>query len=414
MVAHGASLEGVREVRVVEDFNPSIDETVIEDLRSRLRATRWTDAPTNASWSLGVDLDEIRDLALYWADGFDFAAHQAALNALPSRRVRLDGLGVHVIHARADTATDSLPVLLAHGWPDSAWRYRKVMPLLTSPGLHGADPGDAFDVVIPDMPGFGFSDPPSGAPLNSLDVAGMWAELMTTLGYNRFAVAGGDIGSHVVRYLALDHPDRVVAVHRMDAGLPFFDGDRSELSQEERDWFDASARWGAEEGAYAAIHRTKPQTAAIALADSPVGMAAWIVEKLRSWSDCGGDLWSVYTRDEVLALLTEYWVTRCIGSSMRMYHANAAIPPRQLARRTEVPSGFSIFPGDITHPPRAWLERTTNLAAFSEPERGGHFAPFEQPEIYANELRQFFRPFRSALASGSTPPSVEPSRPRLG
>jgi pimeloyl-ACP methyl ester carboxylesterase len=384
---------------VIEDYGPRIAAAAVDDLRFRLRAARWTDAPTNASWSLGVDLDEMRELALFWADGFDFAAHQAVLDALPSYRVRLGGLGVHVLHARADAGVSSLPVLLAHGWPDSAWRYRKVLPLFTSPGRHGADSGDAFDVVIPDMPGFGFSDPPSGAPLDSRAVASMWAELMTTLGYERFAVAGGDIGSHVVRYMALDFPDRVVAVHRMDAGLPVFDGDPSELTQEERDWFAASARWGVDEGAYAAVHRTKPQTVAIGLTDSPVGMAAWIVEKLRSWSDCDGDLWSVYTREEVLSLLTEYWATSTIGSSMRMYQANAAISRQQLARRVEVPSGFSIFPGDISHPPRAWLERTTNLISFSEPERGGHFAPFEQAGIYAAELRRFFRPFRPTTTS---------------
>jgi pimeloyl-ACP methyl ester carboxylesterase len=274
-----------------------------------------------------------------------------------------------------------------------------VVPLLTDPGAHGADPDDAFDVVVPDMPGFGYSDRPSGDPLNSVQVAGLWAELMDLLGYRRFGAAGGDIGSHVSRYLALDFPDRVAAVHRTDAGVPYAPGDLADLTAEERDWIAGAAAWGASEGAYAAMHRTKPQTAAAALNDSPAGLAAWIVEKLRAWSDCGGDVERAYTKDEILTNVTLYWLTQTIGSSMRMYHANAAIAPEQLARRVEVPSGFALFPGDIVRPPRAWLERTAHTVRVTEPARGGHFAAFEEPELYAAELREFFRPYRSAAAA---------------
>ena len=298
------------------------------------------------------------------------------------------------MHARAVAPVGpTLPLVLSHGWPDSFWRYSKVIPLLTDPGAHGADPADAFDVVVPDLPGFGYSDIPA-APLNSIDVAGLWAELMAGLGYARFGAAGGDLGSHVSRYLALDHPDRVVAVHRTDAGLALFSGDPADLAPEERTWLESGAAWGAAEGAYAAMHRGKPQTAAVGLTDSPAGLAAWIVEKLRAWSDCAGDLESAFSRDEILTNLTIYWLTGTIGSSMRMYAANAAIPPAQLARRVEVPSGFSIFPADLVRPPRAWLERTANVVRATEPARGGHFAPFEEPELYARELREFFRPYR--------------------
>jgi pimeloyl-ACP methyl ester carboxylesterase len=292
-----------------------------------------------------------------------------------------------------------LPLILSHGRPDSFWRYAKVIPLLADPGAHGADPADAFDVVVPDMPGFGYSDRPTGPPLDSVAVAGLWAELMGVLGYQRFGAAGGDLGSHVSRYLALDHPERVVAVHRTDAGVPVFAGDPADLAPEERAWIDGAADWGRAEGAYAAMHRTKPQTAAVGLTDSPAGLAAWIVEKLRAWSDCDGDIERSFTKDEILTNVTIYWLTATIGSSMRMYRANAAIPPAQLARRVEVPSGFSLFPGDIVRPPRAWLERTTNVARVTEPARGGHFAPFEEPELYAEELRTFFRPYRAAMTS---------------
>jgi pimeloyl-ACP methyl ester carboxylesterase len=243
------------------------------------------------------------------------------------------------------------------------------------------------------MPGFGYSDRPA-VPLDSIAVADLWAELMGQLGYPRFGAAGGDVGSHVSRYLALNHADRVVAVHRTDAGLPVHVP--ADLTPEERDWLAGAAAWGATEGAYAAMHRTKPQTAAFGLTDSPVGLAAWIVEKLQSWSDCGGDVESRFTEDEILTNVTIYWLTATIGSSMRMYRANAAIPPAQLARRVEVPSGFAIFQGDVVRPPRAWLERTANVVRVTEPARGGHFAAFEEPELYAQELREFFRPFRSA------------------
>ena len=384
-------------------FRSSTSAEEVEDLRRRLRATRWPDAPQDAGWSLGTDVDALRDLAAYWADDFDWSAQEAALNALPRFSVELDGLQVHALHVRAvGPVARPLPLVLTHGWPDSCWRYLKVLPHLVDPAAHGADPEDAFDVVVPDMPGFGWSSRPT-TPLDSVSVAGLWPGLMSAFGHERFGAAGGDVGSHVSRYLALDHPDRVVAVHRTDGGVPspaaLPDGLALEdLTPEEQEWVRAAGAWGASEGAYAAVHRTKPQTAAAGLNDSPAGLAAWVVEKLRSWSDCGGDLWTVYTRDDVCTALSIYWFTQTIGSSMRMYAANAAIAPAQLRRRVEVPSGFSLFPGDILRPPRAWLERTTNLVGVNVLPRGGHFAPYEQPELYAAELRDFFRPYREGSA----------------
>ncbi|GAA2626165.1 epoxide hydrolase family protein [Paractinoplanes durhamensis] len=370
-------------------FQLSTPPAVLDDLRARLRATRWPDQPEDAGWSLGTDVGYLRELVAYWADGFDWPAREKELARFPHFRLTLGGLGIHFVHARA--AGPALPLILSHGWPDSFWRYTKVIDLLTDPGAHGADPADAFDVIVPDMPGYGYSDRPAGAALDSIAVAGLWAELMAVLGYQRFGAAGGDIGSHVSRYLALDHPDRVVAVHRTDAGLPAPGTDPAELTVAEREWLAGAAGWGAAEGAYAAMHRTKPQTAAVGLTDSPAGLAAWIVEKMRSWSDG-----SFFTEDQVLTNVMIYWLTGTIGSSMRMYRANAAIPPAQLARRVEVPSGFALFPADIVRPPRAWLDRTANTVRVTEPARGGHFAAFEEPELYAAELREFFRPYRGA------------------
>ncbi|MBV9919627.1 MAG: alpha/beta fold hydrolase [Pseudonocardia sp.] len=378
-----------------EPFAPETDPAALDDLRARLRATRWPDAPEDAGWALGTDVAYLRELVEYWADGFEWPAQQAALARLPRFHVPLDGGRTHFVHVRAAASSGPvLPLVLGHGWPDSFWRYTKVIPLLTDPGAHGADPADAFDVVVPDMPGYGYSDRPTGPPPDSIAVADRWAKLMTVLGYQQFGAAGGDIGSHVSRYLALDHPDRVVAVHRTDAGVPIFTGDPAELAPEERDFLDGALAWGGTEGAYAAVHRTKPQTAAVGLTDSPAGLAAWIVEKLRSWSDCDGDVERRFTKDEILTNVTIYWLTATIGSSMRMYRANTAIPAAQHARRVEVPSGFALFPGDLIQPPRAWLERVANVVRVTEPTRGGHFAPFEEPELYAQELRDFFRPYR--------------------
>jgi pimeloyl-ACP methyl ester carboxylesterase len=382
----------------IAPFSLQTDPGAVGDLRRRLRATRWPDVPDDAGWSMGTDVAYLRELVEYWADEFDWHAQEAALNDLPHLEVALDGLRIHVVHARSVTpSAPAMPLILGHGWPDSFWRYTKVIPLLIDPGAHGGDPADAFDVVVPDMPGYGYSGIPRGPVPDSVAVAGLWAGLMTALGYERFGAAGGDIGSHVSRYLALDHPDRVVAVHRMDAGVPVFPGDPADLTPEERDWLARGAAWGATEGAYAAIHRTKPQTAAVGLTDSPAGLASWIVEKLRGWSDSDGDVERRFTKDEILTNVTIYWLTGTIASSMRMYRANAGISPAQLARRVEVPSGFSLFPGDLLRPSRAWLERTANTVRVTEPARGGHFAPFEEPELYAQELRDFFRPYRSAV-----------------
>ena len=372
-----------------EPFRSPTTPEAIEDLRARLRATRWPESPEDAGWSLGADLDYLRELVAYWADGFDWPAQEAALSRHPRFHVPLGDRRIHVVHARA-AVPGALPLVLTHGWPDSFWRYSKVIPLLIDP----PDPADAFDVVVPDMPGFGYSD---GPPLDVVGVAGLWAQLMTALGYERFGAAGGDIGSGVSRFLALDHPDRVVAVHRTDGGLPIYTGDPADLAPEEREFIAGAQAWGAGEGAYAAMHRTKPLTAAVGLTDSPAGLAAWIVEKLHAWSDV--DL----SADDILTNITIYWLTGTIGSSMRMYHANSRVPLEQHARRVEVPSGFSIFPHDLVRPPRAWLDRTANTVRVTELARGGHFAPFEEPELYAQELRDFFRPYRAVSADRPGP-----------
>jgi pimeloyl-ACP methyl ester carboxylesterase len=379
----------------VVPFAPRAEQAVLDELRRRLLATDWPDAPAGVGWSAGVDIAELRDLVAYWADGFDWREAEERLNRLPRFRTTIDGLGIHLVHARASAdSPPAMPLLLAHGWPDSFWRYSEVVPLLVDPGAHGGDPADAFDVVVPDMPGYGYSDRASH-DLDLIGVAGLWARLMDRLGYPRFGASGGDIGSSVVRWLALDHPERIAAVHRTDA-VRTADFDPETLTAEERDWLSGRDRWEREEGAYGAMQSTKPQTAAVGLTDSPAGLAAWIVEKLRAWSDRRPDGTSLLTRDAMLTDVTIFWLTGTIGSSMRMYRAVEAMPEAEFARVIEVPTGYTLFPADVEPPaPNAWLARTTtDLRYVSWPDHGGHFAPIEDPELYARELREFFRPYR--------------------
>lgn len=372
------------------EFAPRVSDDELEELRARLRWTRWPDVIDGSGWTYGIDVAWLRDLCAYWADGFDWRAQEDVLNRLPRHLVEVGGLRIHVVHALSAGNGDGrhgTPLLLCHGWPDSFWRYTKVIGPLTEAG---------YDVIVPDMPGFGYSAAPHDRVLDSRGVAALWAELMSTLGYDRFLVAGGDIGSHVARYLALDHPDRVMAVHRTDAGLPSATLDPSTLSEPERAWVARVAEWSATEGAYAAMQRTKPDTAAVGLADSPAGVAAWILEKLHAWSDLGpgGALEDVYSRDELLTAVSIYWHTGSIPTSLRMYRANAAIPAEQLVRRVEVPSGFTLYPADISSPPDEWLERMARVVRVTRPERGGHFAAFEVPASYVTELTSFFEPYR--------------------
>ncbi len=376
----------------VEPLVPPDPTAALRDLRGRLRGACLPDSIMGAGWGMGVDVNYLSGLLDHWAERYDWPGRQAALWRVPHVRVAVADLRIHAMHVRSDVAS-AIPIVLTHGWPDAFWRYTKVIEPLTDPVSHGGDARDAFHVVVPDIPGFGFSETPSDRVLDFVDVADVWAEVMETLGYSRYGAAGGDIGSHVTRALALNHADRLIGVHRTDAGLPRV-ADTTVLSESEREWIKDAARWSASEGAYAAIHGTKPQTAAVGLTDSPAGLAAWIVEKLRSWSDCGGDIESVYSVEEVLDLLTIYWLTGTIGSSMRMYRANFAVTPDQFTRRVEVPSGFSIFPADVLPPPDEWLKRVANTIYIGRPDRGGHFAAFEQPDLYVEELRAFFRPLR--------------------
>jgi len=378
----------------IHPFTIAVADDVLADLRRRLAATRWPDEVDGAGWDYGANLAYLKDLVAYWRDGFDWRAQEATLNQYAQYRADIDGVSVHFVHERG-RGPSPLPLIITHGWPSSFAQMLTIVPLLTDPARYGGDPADAFDVVVPSLPGFGFSDRPRARGMNGQRIADLWARLMTdTLGYRRFAAAGGDLGSPVTQRLALTHPDLVAGIHLTDVGFPTVD--RPDLSAAERRYLDAVRDWSAREGAYALLQRTKPQTLAYGLTDSPVGLAAWLVEKFRAWSDCAGDVERRFSKDELLTTVMIYWVTETITSSVRLYYENSHLPPLTPEQRIDVPAGVAIFPKDLALPPRAWAERSLRVERWTEMPRGGHFAAMEEPALLVEDLRAFFRPLRAA------------------
>jgi len=380
----------------VDSFRIDIPEPVLDDLRDRLAHTRFPDEVEGTGWDYGTNLGYMEELVDYWLNRFDWRAREEELNRFSHFRTDIDGIGIHFIHERA-RGPDPLPLILTHGWPDSFYRYLNLIPMLTDPARFGGDPADSFDVIVPSMPGYGFSDRPHERGMTSERIAGLWARLMTdVLGYERFAAGGGDIGSGISQLLALRHPDRVVGLHLTDPGFFSLDAGIPDLSENERKYLAAIQELWMQEGAYSMVQSTKPQTLACGLADSPAGLAAWIVEKFRSWSDCGGDIERRFSKDELLTNIMIYWATETIASSVRLYYENVhTLPLDFLNEHIDVPVGMAVFPKDFIPPPREWVERRLNVERWTEMPRGGHFTAMEEPELLAEEIRAFFRPLRT-------------------
>jgi len=384
-------------------FTISIPQATIDDLRERLARTRWTSQAKGLEWNYGTDLGYLRDLTDYWQGQYDWRKQEDALNQFHHHKVEIDGIGIHFIHERGKTA-NSFPLILTHGYPDSFYRFAKIIPMLVDPQSFGGRAEDAFDVVVPDLPGYGFSDKPTtGGTL--FQVNGLWAHLMTkALGYQKFGAHGGDWGSTVTEQLARSHSDSVVAIHLTDVPFGHLFQKPDDPTSDEKKFFEKSEEWVQKEGAYALIQSTKPQSLAAGLNDSPVGLAAWLVEKYRTWSDCGGQIESRFTKDELLNHIMIYWVTESIGSSFLPYYdyANASALTwtkesiKKFVGSAEVPAAFSLFPRDISHPPRQWAERFFNVQRWTKMPQGGHFAAMEEPALLAEDIRAFFRPFRTA------------------
>ncbi|MFF9164278.1 epoxide hydrolase family protein [Streptomyces longwoodensis] len=351
---------------------PVVEQTVLDDLRRRLAGYRRVDVPDGFGWARGVDGDYLADLLSYWASSYDWREHEARLRALPWALVGRPEAPVRAIHLRA-ARTDAVAVVLLHGWPDSVLRFERVWPLLTD--LH---------VVVPALPGFPFAAPVAGRGMSSRDMAEAVANAMTDLGHERYVVSAGDVGCDVAEALAAAHPDRVAALHLTDVSQYRFLVDPPEdLSDAERAYLQHGHQWQAAEGGYMHEQATRPHTLAVALGDSPAGLAAWILEKLRAWTDCGGDVETVFTRDELLTWITAYWVSGAIGTSFTPYAENAAKP----AGRLDVPTAFTIFPKDLVNAPRAFAARFFDVRSWTEEPAGGHFPAWERPLEYVAGVR---------------------------
>src|SRR3984957_17570106 len=385
----------------VEEFNIHVPAEVLSDLQQRLKNTRWSYQIEGTAWEAGTDGAYLKNLMDYWQTAYDWRKHEQALNGFAHFKSVIDGIGIHFIHERGK-GPHPFPLILTHSYPDSFYRFVKLIPMLTDPQSYGGRPDDAFDVVVPDLPGFGFSDKPPqhGAIFRVND---LWARLMSdVLGYPRFGAHGGDWGGTVTEQLARRHPNSVAAIHLTD--VPFghlLQKKPDDASPAEKKYFEHNEKWLLKEGSYATIQSTKPQSLSQGLNDSPAGLAAWIIEKFRAWSDCGGDIESRFSKDELLTQLMIYWVTESIGTSFLPYYdyANAGALTwmqegvKNWIGSSKVPAAFALFPKDISQPPREWAQRFFNVQRWTEMPRGGHFAALEEPHKLAEDIRAWFRLF---------------------
>ncbi|HEY7039621.1 MAG TPA: alpha/beta fold hydrolase [Methylomirabilota bacterium] len=376
-------------------FRIQVPDATLADLRERLARVRWPDQAPGAEWAFGSSLAYMRELVAYWKDRYDWRAQEAALNAFRQFTAPVAGIDLHFIHEEG-RGPKPLPLLLSHGWPGSIWEFHKILPMLTDPARFGGDPADSFTVVAPSLPGYGFSFKPGQPRFGVVEMADAFAALMTdVLGYRRFAAQGGDWGGFITTRLGLAYSDRLVGIHvnllslRRDIKPP------AQPTPEEKQYLDDLARWLREEAGYQWIQGTRPQTLAFGLSDSPVGLAAWIVEKFRAWSDCGGDVERRFTKDELLTNVMIYWVTGSINASFWPYYARFHSPwPIGDGQRIEVPMGYSAFPKEIVRPPRSWAERMYTIKRWTDMPAGGHFGAMEEPAALAADLRAFFREYR--------------------
>jgi pimeloyl-ACP methyl ester carboxylesterase len=374
----------------VEPFLIRVDEAALDDLRDRLRRTRWPERETVGDWSQGVPLDYLRELCAYWASRYDWRATERRLNQIPQFTTVIDGLDIHFLHIRSPHA-GAIPLVMTHGWPGSFVEFERVLGPLTDPPAHGAAAAPAFDVVVPSLPGYGFSGKPAAPGWDIHRIARAWAELMSRLGYPRFMAMGGDWGTSVSTSLALQHPDRLLGIHLVP---PLAPPDRSagDLTGEERAALaDLEERRRTGSG-YSAVHGTRPQTIGYSLTDSPAGLCAWITEKVWAWTDHPGDLAEVLTADQVLDNITLYWLTGTGASSARLYWESIAQVVTWFTTAAgevvTVPAGCSVFPKEVPRPSRRWAERRfANIVYWNQPARGGHFAAWEQPGLLTDEVR---------------------------
>ena len=392
----GIGTAQVASTTTIAPFRVAVPQVALDDLKRRLDGARWPERETEEGWSQGVPLAHLRRLVEYWRTSYDWRRFEARINAFPQFRTEIDGLGFHFLHVRS-RHEDALPIVLTHGWPGSVIEFLKVIGPLTDPTAHGGRAEDAFHVVVPSLPGYGFSDKPAEAGWHIGRIARAWAELMASLGYTRWVAQGGDLGAFVSNTLALQRPPGLIAIHlnlplAVPNPLPTQGANR-----DEREAIAAMSRHATDGGGYSHMHATRPQTLGYSLADSPVGLAAWIYEKFQAWTDNTGVPESALSRDEMLDNITLYWLTNTAASSARLYRESAknGYTPNQGV--VDFPVGLSIFPKEVYRAPRTWVDRVyPNLIHWNELNRGGHFAAFEEPALFTQELRNCFRGVRSA------------------
>ena len=381
----------------VQPYKIEIPDSVLNDLKSRLARTRWPDELPGTGWDYGSNLDYVKELVEYWRTKFDWHAQEKLINSFSHFKSEVDGLNIHFIHEKGK-GPNPMPLVITHGWPGTFFEMYKVIPMLSDPASHGGDPADAFDVVAPSMPGYGFSDATDKRGLSVLSIGDLWAKLMSeNLGYQRFAAQGGDWGARVTAKLGLSHGDKVIGIHTTSTSspTPYQGPGTRELSEAEKAMLAQRVQWLADEGGYSHIQATKPQTLSYGLNDSPAGLAAWIVEKYRTWSDCGGDVESRFTKDELLTTITIYWVTQSINSSTRLYY-ESFFQAWDLAKdeKIQVPVAIASFPRENSVPLREWAERSFNIQQWTDMPSGGHFAALEEPDRLVEDIRKFFRGLR--------------------
>ena len=374
-------------------FTIKISDDVLSDLRDRLHRVRWPDQVPGAGWMYGTDLAYMKELVAYWRDRYDWRAHEARLNRLRQFTVPVRGIDLHFVH-EPGVGPRPLPLLLSHGWPGSIVEFEQLIPRLTDPARFGGDPADAFTVVAPSLPGYTFSFRPDQPRFGIVAIADAFAELMTLLGYQRFAAQGGDWGAFVTSRLGAAHPQRLVGIH-VNLLAVRREAPAGALVEGMTEFLDELRHWQREETGYQWIQGTRPQTLAYGLTDSPVGLAAWIVEKFRKWSDCGGDVERRFSKDVLLTNVMLYWVTGAINSSFWPYYDRFHSPwPIGEDQRITVPTAYASFPREILHPPRALAERYYDIRRWTPMPAGGHFAALEEPEALAGDIRAFFRDLR--------------------
>ena len=383
----------------ITPFQISISDEDLEDLQLRLSLTRVPDQLNNISWEYGTDLNYMRELIGYWQDGFDWREQERQLNQFDQFKTVVDDLNMHFIHQRSSNP-DAIPLMVVHGWPGSVSEFSKIIGPLTDPLAYGGDISDSFHVIAPSLPGFGFSGIPDETGYSPERIALLLAELMEKIGYERYAIAGGDWGAIINRHLANHYPDRLIGLHSnmMLAGPPSDTEQRANVTEEENEARTSRQDYMQNEVAYQQIQGTKPQTLGYGLNDSPAGVAAWIVEKFHGWTDmpqgADGYLDNHFTKDELLTNIAIYWFTNTITSSTRIYLENRNTPAIKPMEFINVPTGAAIFPAEIFITPRSWAEASYDLRHWTVMEEGGHFAALEQPELYLNDLREFFRLLR--------------------